>query len=206
MNHKLDRDLERWGTGELSLEQLQHLHPRQDVAALTGVHTALTSLLEAPVPDAEAAWSRMASQLPARPSVAVRSRRLRRPAIVAIMAGVLAIPTVSYAAAPDAVRSAVRTVTDLIPGVNNDGAHHDKDDDGPKPATVDGQDDTADEQGPTEPAGTADTGSTLGGDPGVDVGEGDADLDADAGLGEDGAPSSPPAHGESGHSASAADG
>jgi hypothetical protein len=133
MNRHLARDLARWEAGDASLDDLARRHPRADVAALTALRTRLSHLGDAPSPDPAVAWASVASRLTDREVAAPRSRRLRRPMVVAIIAATLAVPTVSYAA-PDAVRSTWRKVADLVPGL--DDSHPRPGDDGTPPAAV----------------------------------------------------------------------
>lgn len=133
MNRRLARDLARWEAGEASLDDLTRQHPHADLAALTALPTRLSHLGDAPTPDPTVAWASVATRLTARDVAAPRARRLRRPVVVAVIAAALAVPTVSYAA-PDAVRTTWRKVTDLIPGV--DDSHPRSGDDGTAPAAV----------------------------------------------------------------------
>lgn len=132
MNRRLARDLARWEAGEASLDDLTRRHPYADLAALTALPTRLSHLSDAPTPDPTVAWASVATRLTDREVAAPRSRRLRRPVVVAIAVAALAVPTVSYAG-PDAVRSTWRKVTDLIPGVDDSPRSGD---DGTAPAAV----------------------------------------------------------------------
>lgn len=127
MRRRLDRDLTRWEAGTLSGEELQRLHPDDDLAGLVDVHEQLSGLVDWQTPDAAAAWTSLEAQLSPRAASPRHSLRWRsrRAAIAAIAAAVLAVPAVSYAAAPRAVRSVVREVRDLLPGTNNHGDHGD---------------------------------------------------------------------------------
>jgi hypothetical protein len=152
MSRSLRDDVAAWQAGVLSADELRARHPGAEVESALAAHGALAALAAAPVPDADQAWSRLAATLPTQ--LAPRaSRRFRRPVVAAVLAGVLAGPAVSYAVAPDAVRSGIRQVTDLFT---------DRDDD-PRPADpvpVDGPKDTTQEPGVevelTDPRPTAD--------------------------------------------------
>lgn len=118
MRRPLDRDLQRWEAGELSLAEIEARHPGQDVEALVGLHARVARLGSHPVPDPEAAWELLRTRLAPRRSETPRLRphRSRRRVVAAVVAVVIAAPAVSYAAAPDAVRAVAREVTDLLPG------------------------------------------------------------------------------------------
>lgn len=155
-------DIAAWQAGALSAAELQARHPGPEVASALAAHAALVDLAGGPVPDAAQAWSRLAAALPAQPTIS-GPRRFRRPVVAAIVATLLAGPAVSYAAAPHAVRSGIRHVTDLFT---------DRHDEEPRPAdpvTVDDSqspsDDPAVEIHPTDPAppaGEPDTRSNDG--------------------------------------------
>jgi hypothetical protein len=121
----LDDDLARWEAGDLSLDDLRRRHPGEDVDALLALHGRLLALAEEPTPDAAAAWAVAMPTVFGPPAAPRRRRRSRRAVVAASIAAFLAVPTVSYAAAPEAVRSVVREVRDLLPGLP------DTDDDGP---------------------------------------------------------------------------
>lgn len=187
MNRRLANDLARWEAGDASLAELERRHPHADLSALTGLHARLTHLSGAPSPDPAAAWMTVAARLLDRGAVPDRSRRLRRPVVAALIAAVLAVPAVSYAAAPDAVRTAVQRVAELFPGVDDDGRHSDGPDDDAPPTTTSGpgtDQHSTDEQPPTsDPA----PGATTDTDDGTDA---PADTDDDVtpdGHSDDGA-------------------
>lgn len=116
MRNRLAGDLGRWETGELSLVELEARHPGHDVGALVGVHTRMARLTDEPVPDPEPAWAVLSTALAAHPRATRRRQPSRRRFVAAIVAATLAMPGLSYAAAPDAVRAVARHVTDLLPG------------------------------------------------------------------------------------------
>lgn len=105
-------DVACWQAGELSEDELRRRHPGSEVDDALAAHARLLAWAQAPVPDPALAWPQVAAALPAQGPR--RSRRLRRPAVAAIVAAVLASPAVSYALAPDAVRSGIRQVADLF--------------------------------------------------------------------------------------------
>lgn len=120
MRNRLADDLGRWEKGELSLVELEARHPGHDVGALVGVHARMVALTDQPVPDPEPAWAVLSTALAAHPRVATRRRQpSRRRLVAAIVAAMIAMPAVSYAAAPDAVRAVARHVTDLLPGADD---------------------------------------------------------------------------------------
>lgn len=163
MMRRLDHDLARWEAEEITLEEVARRHPGASISAVTGLHARLTSLADAPSPDPSAAWTAVTKRLPTGPPTA-RSRRLRRPVIAALVASLLAIPTVSYAAAPDAVRSAVRRVADLFPGTDDARGGEGVDDD-ITPTTA------------SEPSG-GDPDPSSGPHPGTTADDDDGDSDA----------------------------
>ena len=121
MSRRLDEDLAGWEAGALPLDDLRRLHPDDDVDALVGLHERFSALAAEPTPDPAAAWAALAPRLTDPGSARVRPRRRSRRAVVAaVIASALAVPTVSYAAAPDAVRSVARQVRDLLPGSSDD--------------------------------------------------------------------------------------
>ncbi len=117
MNGRLAHDLARWEAGDLAVDEVARRHPGIDIVALTGLHARLSHLTEAPSPDPAVAWAAASTRIGAG-SPSARARRFRRPAVIAVLAAVLAVPTVSYAAAPDAVRSTLHRVTHLFPSDN----------------------------------------------------------------------------------------
>lgn len=120
MRNRIADDLGRWETGELSLVELEARHPGHDVGALVDVHARMAALTDEPVPDPEPAWAALSTALAAHPRAATRRRTpSRRRFVAAIVAAMLAMPAVSYAAAPDAVRAIARHVTDLLPGTDD---------------------------------------------------------------------------------------
>lgn len=117
MRNRLASDLGRWEAGELSLVELEARHPGHDVGPLVGFHARMAALTREPVPDPEPAWAVLSAVLAAHPRAATRRRPpSRRRFAAAIVAAMIAMPAVSYAAAPEAVRSIARHVTDLLPG------------------------------------------------------------------------------------------
>ncbi len=119
MSRALHDDVGRWQAGLLSADELHARHPGPEVASALAAHRALQTLAAAPVPDAAPVWSQLAATLPARPA-SPPPRRFRRPVVVAVVAAVLAGPAVSYAAAPDAVRSGLRQVAELFTNRDDD--------------------------------------------------------------------------------------
>lgn len=120
MRNRLAGDLSRWETGELSLVELEARHPGHDVGALVGVHARMAALTDEPVPDPEPAWAALSTVLEAGPRAGTRRRQpSRRRLVAAIVAATIAMPAVSYAAAPEAVRAVARHVTDLLPGTDD---------------------------------------------------------------------------------------
>lgn len=120
MRDRLGSDLGRWEAGELSLVELEARHPGHDVGSLVGVHARMAALTGEPVPDPEPAWAVLSTVLAAHPRAATRRRPpSRRRFVAAIVAAMIAMPAVSYAAAPDAVRAVARQVTDLLPGADD---------------------------------------------------------------------------------------
>lgn len=120
MRNRLAADLGRWETGELSLVELEARHPGHDVGSLIGVHARMATLTSEAVPDPEPAWAVLSTVLAAHPRAATRRRPpSRRRCVAAIVAAMIAMPAVSYAAAPDAVRAIARHVTDLLPGADD---------------------------------------------------------------------------------------
>lgn len=120
MRNRLAADLGRWETGELSFVELEARHPGHDVGSLVGVHARMAALTDEPVPDPEPAWAVLSMVLVAHPRAANRRRPpSRRRFVAAIVAAMIAMPAVSYAAAPDAVRAVARHVTDLLPGADH---------------------------------------------------------------------------------------
>lgn len=119
-DHTLADDLARWQTGQLSADELRQRHPAADVDAVVAAHARVLTWAQTPVPDPEIAWARVTGALVAR-SGPPRPRRLRRSVVAAIIATAVAGPAVSYAAAPDAVRSGIRQVADLFTDRHDDG-------------------------------------------------------------------------------------
>lgn len=134
MRNRLAGDLGRWETGELSLVELEARHPGHDVGSLVGVHARMATLTGQPVPDPESAWAVLNTVLAAHPLTATRRRPpKRRRFVAAIVGAMIAMPAVSYAAAPDAVRAVARHVTDLLPGTDDAGPVAPDDD---RPSTI----------------------------------------------------------------------
>ncbi|HUP68436.1 MAG TPA: hypothetical protein VM142_01350 [Acidimicrobiales bacterium] len=133
MRNRLAGDLGRWEAGELSLVELEARHPGHDVGALVGVHARMAALTDEPVPDPEPAWAALSAALAAHPRAATRRRPpSRRRFVAAIVAAMIAVPAVSYAAAPEAVRAVARHVTDLLLRADDVAP----DDDGPPTAST----------------------------------------------------------------------
>lgn len=186
----LHGDLARWQAGELSAAELRQRHPAADVDVALAAHARLLALADTPVPDAGAAWSRVAASLPTRGAPS-RPRRLRRPVVAAIVAAVLAGPAVSYAAAPDAVRSGIRQVVDLFTDRRDDAPRArpvdpDEESDAdvePDGTTVEPHTDVPATPQPADDGGSAREPATTD-DPDVEATAGDSDEPA----GDDGAP------------------
>ena len=120
-SRQLRADLARWEAGELTADELVRRHPGPEVGAMLALHGQLSQLVDAPTPDPAAAWAVVGAALPARAETVRARRGPRRSVVAAIVVSVLAVPAVSYAAAPDTVESVVREVRDLLPGTNGDG-------------------------------------------------------------------------------------
>lgn len=119
---ELERDLERFERGELSLDALERAHPGEDVRGLAALSERLLALGAEPTPDPEASWSALRERLPERTDrvvVPFRKRRVVRRATVALVAAVLST-TVAYAAGFGPVRQGVDTLLDGVTKIFRD--------------------------------------------------------------------------------------
>lgn len=81
MNPDLEEDLQRWEAGTASLDEIDALHPGQDVRGLAELYARLALLAQEPTPYPQAGWELLKNRLPEKVSNDVRidgSGRMRR--------------------------------------------------------------------------------------------------------------------------------
>ena len=75
MNPDLEEDLQRWEARTASLDEIEALHPGQDVRGLAELHARLGLLTQEATPDPQAGWELLQNRLPEKPSFVRIDRR-----------------------------------------------------------------------------------------------------------------------------------
>jgi hypothetical protein len=120
MSRSLAEDAARWETGLLTLDELESLHPGEDVRRLVDLSGLLAAVGEMPTPDPAAAWAAFQDQLPERLRPVERIQRRFRRALVPIMAAAaLGGTSVAYAAGVEPVRHGVDRIAHNVADLFN---------------------------------------------------------------------------------------
>jgi hypothetical protein len=118
MSAALDRDLERWEHGALSMSELVALHGSEGAAGLVALHRRMSALGTAPVGDPGPVWrairERLADVAAPRRTGSLR-RRLTRP--LAIAAAAVLVAGTAYASAPDSIQRSLTSFWDKVQAV-----------------------------------------------------------------------------------------
>ncbi|MGA9159634.1 MAG: hypothetical protein WB297_02045 [Actinomycetota bacterium] len=98
MNPDLEQDMQRWEARTASLDEIEALHPGQDVGGLAELHARLGLLTQEATPDPQAGWELLQNRLPEkvptfvhidRPGGRRRYPRTRKRAVVLALAAAL---------------------------------------------------------------------------------------------------------------------
>jgi hypothetical protein len=121
MNPDLEEDLQRWEARTASLDEIEALHPGQDVRGLAELHARLGLLTQEATPDPQAGWELLQNRLPEKVPSYVRidqqgrrrryPRTRRRVAILALAAALMLTSGLAVAGAlPAPAQNAIANV------------------------------------------------------------------------------------------------
>lgn len=124
----LENDLIRWESGELTLEDVESMHPDVGIRELVRVHTRLAMLRAIPMPDVDRAWTMTVSKLEPRSEPALQRMRgwVRKP-LIASFASVVMTGGAAYAAGVGPVERAVDRAWEGVKNVVTRDSHDARD-------------------------------------------------------------------------------